>query len=82
MIISGTIQANSVLADPQMDATNKLYFKKSTGMTEANVLDDKIIFPKNIWGTPGTRQHDTHFSNATKVFYLLFGSEKHFMPIV
>ena len=38
MRISGPIQANSVLADPSLVATNESYFRKSTGRTEAKFL--------------------------------------------
>ena len=72
MRISGSIQENSVLADPLLVATNKSYFSKSTGSTEINFWADKVISPKNLQGTPGTRQHGTHLSGSTKAFILLF----------
>ena len=72
--ISGSIQSNSVLTEPSLVATNESYFSKSTGRTEANILADKVIVPKNLRGTPGARQYDTHFSGATKALSLLFGA--------
>ena len=64
-----------MLADPSLVATNKSYFSKSTGRTEADVLADKVIVPKNLRGTPVTRQHDTDFSGATTALSLLFEAE-------
>ena len=69
MIISGLIQANRILADPLLVATNESYFRKSTWRTEADVLADKVIIPNNIHGTIGTHQHNMHFFGATKAFY-------------
>ena len=40
-------------------------------------MADNTIFPKNLWGTPGALQHDTHFSGATKALYFLFEAVKH-----
>ena len=78
MSISGSINSYSLIPEPYLVTTNESYFSKSTGRTEASVLDYKVIAPKNIWGIPGARQHDTHFSGATKDFFL-FGPEKHFV---
>ena len=74
MSISGTVQSNSLLAEPYLFATNKLYFSKPAGRTEADVLVDTVIVPKNIWGAPGTHQHDTQLSGSTNSLPLLFGS--------
>ena len=74
MNISGSIQADSVLSEPLLIATNKSYFSKSTGRTKANVLADKVISPKDIRGIPGTHQHGTDSSGATKSLPLMFGS--------
>ena len=63
---------DSVIAEPSLVATIKSYFSKSTGRNEADVLADKVIYPNNLWGKPGKRQHDTHFSGATKEFSLMF----------
>ena len=65
-------QAYSVLTDPLLVATDELYFSKSTGRNEADVLADKVIVPNNLRGTPGKRQHEKHFSGATKELSLLF----------
>ena len=35
-------------------------------------MTDKVIVPNNLRGTSGTRQHDTHFSGATKALSSLF----------
>ena len=78
MRISGSIQADSVLAEPLLVTTNESYFSKSTRRTDANVLAEKGIVPNNLQGTPGMRQHDTQFYGATKEFSLLFGLAKHF----
>ena len=59
MSLSGSIQANSILSDPFLVATNELYFRKLTGRTEAHVLAEKVVVPKNLQITQGTRQHDT-----------------------
>ena len=66
MRIYGSIQGNSVLIDPLLVATNESYFIKSTGRTEANFLDDKVIVSKNIRVTPGTHENYSHFYGATK----------------
>ena len=79
MRIYGSIQSNSVLAEPFLVTTNKSYVSKSTGRTEAGVLADKVIVAKNLRGTTGTLQHDTHFSVAMKLLSLLFGAAKHFV---
>ena len=79
MIISGSIQANSVLAETSLVSTIDSYFVESTGRTESNIFSDKFIVLKNIRGTPGTCQHDTYFSGAAKVFSLLFASAKHYV---
>ena len=79
MRISRSIQGNSVLAETSPVVTTKSYFSKLTGSTESDVLADKVIFSKNIWSTPGTRQHVTHFSGATKVLSFLFEAEKYFV---
>ena len=65
MSIPETIQANSVLDEPSMVATNKSYFSKLTGRNDANILADKVIVTKNLQETSGTHQHGTHFSGAT-----------------
>ena len=78
MSISRLIQAKSVIAEPFLVVTNELHFSKSTGRTEAGVLSDKVIVPKNIQGTPGTGQHDTHFSGMTKVVFSVWGSKFYF----
>ena len=59
-----------------MFATIELYFSKSTGRTETNILADKFIVLINLRGKSGTTQHDTHFYGASKVFFFLFGSTK------
>ena len=82
MIIYGSIQTNSVIAKPLLVATNELYFSKSTGRTEADVLADKVIPPKNLWGTPGTRQHDMHIYGGTNALYFLFMAIFSFFEIV
>ena len=82
MIISGSIQAKIVISEPSLVATNNSYFSKSTGRTEAGFLSDKIIVPKNLQVTSGVRQHDTHFSGATKSLSLLFGSAIFLLLIV
>ena len=66
IIISRSIQVNIMISEPYMVATNESYFSNLTGKTEADVLSDKVIDPKNIQGPPGTRQHYTHFYGATK----------------
>ena len=63
-----------MLADTSLVATNKSYFSKLTGMTEANILAEKFILPKNIWGPPETSQNYTHFSGTTNALSSLFGS--------
>ena len=68
-----------MLDDPFLVATNESYFSKSNERTEAEVLDDIVIVPKNLWGRPGTLQHDTQCSGATKALSLLFGSAKYFV---
>ena len=67
-----------MLADTLLVATNKFYFSKSTGRTKANVLTEKVIFPNNIWGTPGTLQHDTNFYGVTKELSLMFWESNFF----
>ena len=79
MRISGSIQAEIVIAEPSLVLTNGSYLSKSTGRNESEFLADKIIVPKYLWGTPGMRQHDTQFSGATKVLSFMFGSEKYFV---
>ena len=59
IIISASIQANSVISEPSLVATNKSFFSKPTGRTEANVLAHKVIVPKNLRGTAGTHEHET-----------------------
>ena len=61
-----------MISDLLLVLTNKSYFSRFTGRTEADVLADKVIVPKNIRGTSGMCQHDTHFSGATKAFSLIF----------
>ena len=50
-------------------------------MTEADVFSDRVIVPKNIWGTPGTHQHYTQFSCETEALYFLFGTAKRFVAV-
>ena len=64
-----------MLADSSLGATNKLYFSKLTGRTDANVLANKFIVPKNLQGIPGSRQHDTYFYYEIKELHLIFGGE-------
>ena len=75
MIIYKSIQGNIVLTESSLVATNKSYCSMLNGRTEADILADKVIVPKNLWSTSGTLQRYTHFSGATKAFYLLFGAE-------
>ena len=82
MRISGSIKANSVLAEPSLVATNKSNFSNSTGRTKTHILADKVIVTKNLRGTQGTSQHETLFSGMIKTFSLLFGSEKILLPKV
>ena len=82
MIISGLIKSDIVIADPSLVTTNELYLSKSTGRTEAGVLADKVIFPKKLWGTPGTHQYDTHLCGETKALYLIFGAAEKKIPTV
>ena len=79
MSISGSIHGDSVVSEPSLVATNKSYFSKSNRRTESDVLTDKFIVPNNLWGAPGTCQHDTHFSGATNSFHLLFVASKRFV---
>ena len=64
-----------------MVANIEFYFSKLTGMNEANILGDKFIFLNSLRGTPGTTQHDTHFSGAAKLFSSLFGSTKYSVAV-
>ena len=82
MKISGSIQGNIVLIDPLLVATNESYFIKSTGRTEANVLDDKVIVSKNIRVTPGTHENYSHFYGATKALSSIFVEAIFWLPIV
>ena len=82
MRIYGSIQGNSVLIDPLLVATNESYFIKSTGRTEANVLDDKVIVSKNIRVTPGTHENYSHFYGATKALSSIFVEAIFWFPIV
>ena len=68
-----------MLADPSLVATNESYFRKSTGRTEAKILTEKIIAPKNLRGTSVTCRHENHLFGVTKAFSLLFGSAKCFV---
>ena len=77
-----SIQADNVITEPSLVATNEPYFIKSTGRTEADVLADKFISHNNLWDKSGMCQRDTHFSSATKALYLLFGEVKYFLPTV
>ena len=67
-----------MIDEPALVATNESYFSKSTGRTEAILLDDKVIFPNNILNTPSTRQNDTYLYGATKALSFLFGVEIHY----
>ena len=75
MSIYGLNQDNSVIVEPLMFATIELYFSKSTGRTETNILADKFIVLNNLRGKSGMTQHDTHFSGAAKVFFDVLISE-------
>ena len=72
MRIYRSIQGYSMLADPFLVATNKSYFSKLAERTEADILAEKVITPKDIQVTPGTHQHDTLLSGATKELSALF----------
>ena len=79
MSIYGWIQADSMIDNPALVATNEMYFRKFTGWTEAIVLDDKVVVPNNLFNTPSTLQNDTHIYSLKKACYLLFGAETHFV---
>ena len=78
MRISRSIQANSGLSEPYMVSINKLYFSKSTGINEAKVLSNRVIVPKNIQVTPGTRKNYTHFYCDTKELSFMLVAENCF----
>ena len=71
-----------MLADLSLVATNESYYSKLTGRTKAKVLSDKVISPKNLRGTPGMRQHGTHFYVVNKSLSSLFGAEMFWLPIL
>ena len=48
MIISGSIQANSMLAEPFMVKISESYFSNSTGRNEADAFSEKVFLPNNI----------------------------------
>ena len=59
IIISTSIQANSLIAEPSLVATKMSFFSNPNGRTKANVLADKVIVFKNLRGTAGTHKHGT-----------------------
>ena len=81
MSIYGLNQDNSVIVEPLMFATIELYFSKSTGRTEINILTYRFIVLNNLRGKSGTTQHDMHFSGASKVFSFRFGSIKNYVAV-